>query len=72
MSKCDICGKKEYPLYSLLSIYSTKDINEVCSECGDDINNVLDKFRKITRKAEQKHLKRYIKIKKKGAIECLN
>lgn len=62
---CDVCGKTGVYLTGLRDEFQTDDIKEVCSECGESINDHLWQLRELTRKANATFLKRYIGERKK-------
>lgn len=57
---CDICGKTHVQLNSLLSIYQTTDVSDVCQTCEDSINKQLRKVRKVTHNILTDAMNRFI------------
>lgn len=68
---CDICGKSCYSfeLEHLRSMYETKDIKEICSECSKEVNKVLDKITDIYHNHKNNCLKRFMYNLKNKSIK---
>lgn len=62
MQKCDICGKSTTAcgLISLLDIYQTEDIKEVCYDCNIILNKKLLEIKEVTMEITKHWMKRFI------------
>lgn len=69
--ECDLCSKTGTYLTSLRYEYKTEDIKQVCSDCGILINDHLWKLRKLSNKANESFLKRFM-IEKKQNLATKN
>lgn len=68
MKSCDICSAPA--TVTLNSIYATLEVREVCHECSKEIQDTLDKIRKVWWQTEQKYVKRRIRaMRKRGKGE---
>ncbi len=57
---CDICGKSEPDLKSLLICYQTESIKDICSECLAKVDDHLWKLKDMSNRMNENFLKRFM------------
>lgn len=62
MPKCDICGERSDYLNSLVSIYKTEDIQDICPSCEKIVNKHLHKIQNSHGQAQQSLMKRFMSV----------
>jgi hypothetical protein len=61
---CDICGKTGCNLESLLDIYKTKDIQQICGDCSGIVNRKNSNLLSMVLNIKNDLLKRFIRERK--------
>lgn len=61
---CDICGAKGVPLESVMDIYKTDDIQDICSDCAKLTNKALRRIQDSHGQAQRILLKRFMAMLK--------
>ena len=66
---CDLCGKTGTHIHKISERYKTADIQQVCDNCADDMNKLLDKLQDIGRSFTQKMLIKLMKNKREDILK---
>lgn len=63
---CDLCGKTGTRLSDLLTIYQTKDVQQICPDCTEVVNKHLSKVKSVTHNILVELMNRFFKERKQG------
>lgn len=64
---CDICGKTDVPLVSLLDTYKTNDIAQICYDCETIVNKKQRSVHNMTMRICSDLVKRFMRERKERA-----